>query len=174
MPGIIGIVGHTPAWVFAVLAVLAVLGLQSLRPRTVPIRRLLIVPAVFIVWGIISLATRAPASPALIVDWLATAAVGMALAWPMSRVNALRIDAARGLVAMPGSVVPLARNLTIFLVKYCLGVAAVLAPAWHGQLAYWDIAASGLSAGYFMGFPLRFAIKYRSVTQPQAAGVSAK
>ena len=98
----------------------------------------------------------------------------MALAWPMSRVTALRIDAARGLVAMPGSVVPLVRNLAIFLVKYCLGVAAVLAPAWHGQLAYWDIAVSGLSAGYFMGFLLRFAIKYRSVTQPQAAGVLAK
>jgi hypothetical protein len=48
MEQILRIVEHTPLWVFALFAVLVAFGLQALRPRTLPIWRLLVIPAVFV------------------------------------------------------------------------------------------------------------------------------
>jgi hypothetical protein len=70
------ILQNTPWWVFALFALLVWLGLQALRPRTLPIWRLLITPAVFIGWGI----TSQVASPLLLVDWSVTALIGAAIA----------------------------------------------------------------------------------------------
>ena len=49
---------HTPVWVFALLAFLVWQGIKATRPRTVTIWRSLIVPAVFIVWGLSRLFSR--------------------------------------------------------------------------------------------------------------------
>jgi hypothetical protein len=58
MPNIAAIVEHTPLWVFALLALLVFFGVQALRPRKPRMLRLLIVPAVFITWGVTSLLAR--------------------------------------------------------------------------------------------------------------------
>src|SRR5579863_140752 len=105
---------HTPWWVFAVFASLLALGLQALRPRVVALWRLLLTPAIFIAWGLVSLALRlAPASPItgalLVLDWLAAAAAGGALAWTTTRPAAMRVEATG--IAVPGSAVPLVRNM---------------------------------------------------------------
>lgn len=57
MPNILNMLQNTPWWAFVLLALLIVLGIQALRPRTIAVWRLLIVPAAFIVWGLISLVT---------------------------------------------------------------------------------------------------------------------
>jgi hypothetical protein len=167
MDQVLRIVQHTPPWVFAVLAVLVVLGAQALRPRTLPIWRLLVVPAVFIIWGVVSVATRSAASPVLAVDWLSTGAAGFAIASLTTRLQGVRIDRAGGRVELPGSAVPLMRNLAIFATKYGLTAAMAVAPALQATLAPWDIGVSGLSAGYFMGWLFRFAIEYRKERQAE-------
>ncbi len=141
---------NTSWWVFALFALLMWLGLQALRPRTLPIWRLLMTPAVFIGWGITSLA----ASPLLLVDWSVTALIGAAIAWATS--GHFKID--RGRVSLPGNAFPLVRNLLIFSAKYGLAVTAAIS---HSNLAVWDIAVSGASAGYFVGWLLRLASAYR-------------
>ena len=47
----IRILANTPVWAFALLAYLIWQGWQSLRPRTRPIWRMLIVPLVFLLMG---------------------------------------------------------------------------------------------------------------------------
>ena len=159
---------HTPWWVFAVFAVLLVLGIQALRPRVIPAWRLLATPAIFIGWGLVSLALRLTASsPALAPDWLLAAALGAGLAWITTRPDAVRI-VAEG-IAVPGSPLPLARNLLIFSAKYALTVAAVLAPARQGEIALWDIAVSGISAGYFLGWLVSLALVYLRSRQADPA-----
>jgi hypothetical protein len=156
----INIVAHTPWWVFAVLALLLGLGVQALRPRVVPLWRLLVTPGIFISWGLISLVLRlASASPLVLLDWLVAAAGGGMLAWISIRPGQMRIDAAG--IAVPGSALPLVRNMLIFSAKYTLTVAAVLAPAQQAHLALWDIAVSGMSAGYFLGWLAHVALVYR-------------
>jgi hypothetical protein len=160
---------HTPWWAFAVFALLLVLGVQALRPRVIAPWRLLVTPAVFIGWGLVSLMLRLmPSSPLLPFDWLIAAFVGVGLAWITTRSDAMRVEAAG--IAVPGSPLPLARNMLIFSAKYALTVAAVLAPARQSELALWDIAVSGVSAGYFLGWLARIALVYRSAPRSGPSG----
>jgi hypothetical protein len=160
-----GILQGTPWWVYPLLALLVVLGLQATKPRDVPLARVLVAPAVFIAWGIVSLVARPSFSSGLVLGWLITASFGAALALLTIRGDAVRLDHARHLVHLPGSWLPLARNLLIFAAKYGLAVAAVLAPAARDQLALWDIAVSGASAGYFLAWLARLAVAYRAIPQ---------
>ena len=169
MPSIVGILQHTPWWVFALLALLAALGIRSLRTRTTAVWRLLIVPAIFIGWGILSIAEKAAVSPALSIDWLAAGVIGVAIGWAATRLDGVQVDRAAGRVGMPGSAVPLLRNLAIFLAKYCLAVAMAIAPARQPALAHWDVAVSGIGAGYFVGWLIRFARKYRAAPPHELA-----
>lgn len=161
MPSIVVILQNTPRWVFALFAVLVVLGVQALRARTLPIWRLLITPVIFIGWGVASLALQSWSSPILLADWLIVAAIAAGIAWTVSRLDNVRIDHARHLVSLDGSAFPIIRNLLIFSAKYGLGVAIAVAPAFRSELAIADIAVSGASAGYFLGWTIRFASIYR-------------
>ena len=151
------ILTHTPTWVWVVLALLVWLGIQGLKPRTVALPRVFLTPAVFITWGIVALAARS--SPTVLLDWGLTAACGVGLALATVRLEGLR--AAGGTVHLPGSWLPLVRNLAIFGAKYVLTVAMTMHPERRGALVFWDVGISGLSAGYFLGWLVRFLLAYR-------------
>jgi hypothetical protein len=76
---------HTPIWVFPLFGYLVWLGIKAMQPRTVTIWRSLIVPAVFIVWGLSRLFARQDYAWPL-VAWLGAAAglvvVGLLTAKP--------------------------------------------------------------------------------------------
>jgi hypothetical protein len=167
MPGPLSLLTHTPLWVWALLALLVAAGVLSLRPRTVSPVRLLITPSVFILWGIYALLARPGFAPLLFADWLGTALIGGGLAAWLTRFDGYQA-AADGRISVPGSAMPLLRSLAIFAAKYGLTAAAIIAPAQKAALAPWDIAVSGLSAGYFLGWALRFARFYRTHRAPAA------
>lgn len=168
MPNPVQVLQNTPLWAFAVLAMLIVLGVQALRPRTVPVRRMFAVPTVFIIWGVITLATRSFSSPLLLLDWLIACGAGLAIVWRTAQPDRVIIDRVRGLVTVPGSAFPLVRNLFIFAAKYVLAVAVVVAPGLRSVLVPSDVIVSGLAAGYFIGWLLRFGLKFRSIGELEA------
>jgi hypothetical protein len=169
MSSILNVLQHTPWWVFALFALLTWLGVQALRPRDVPVWRLLITPAIFILWGVASLVMQSTSAPILVADWSAAAVVGAALAWTTSRLERIKIDRVQQRVSLPGSASTLIRNLLIFSAKYGLGAAAAMMPVWRSDLALWDIAVSGASAGYFLGWLARLALAYRQASGPNLA-----
>src|SRR5262245_64706099 len=63
---VIAILSGTPWWVFALLALLVGLGVQQLKPRIVRLPRIVVVPGVFLAWGLIALSTRAAAAPGIV------------------------------------------------------------------------------------------------------------
>jgi hypothetical protein len=154
----LAIVQHTPIWVFAILAVLVATGVQALRPRVVPIWRLLIVPGVFIVWGVIGIAQRAHVAPAFPLEWAGAVAIGMAIGWSATRLTGMTYDPARQVVGLPGSPFPLVRSASIFIARYGLAVAAAFAAARseYATIVRIDVAVSGLATGYFLGWLVRF------------------
>ena len=158
------IVQHTPWWVFLVLAVLVVTGLQALRPRVVPLWRVLIVPAVFIVWGVTGIAQRAAAAPVLAIDWIVAVAVGFAVGWATTKLDGVLFGAGGSSVQVPGSPVPLVRNAVIFILRYGLAVSVAFAAtdAARAQFVFWDVLASGATTGYFLGWLAQF-MRARSV-----------
>lgn len=161
MPTLLLILTHTPWWVFLLFALLAWLGVQSLRPRTVPLRRVFITPAIFIAWGLVGLVPAARTAPAIMPVWGLAAAAGGALAFFSLRLEGLRADRGRSVVHLPGSAVPLIRNLLIFAAKYGLAVAMARLPEMRGQLVAWDMGVSGIAFGYFLGWTARFLLSWR-------------
>jgi len=67
------ILTNTPLWVFALLAYLIWQGSQSLRPRTQPIWRMLIVPLVFFLMGLSRLVTARDSGLEPLLAWLVAA-----------------------------------------------------------------------------------------------------
>lgn len=142
------ILTHTPLWVFPLFAYLVWLGIKAMRPRTVTIGRSLIVPAVFIVWGLSRLlSSRDFAGP--LAAWLGAAAalliVGLLTAKPLD------LDHTTGEIKRPGSVVPLIRNITVFALQYTVQVLAAVDPHDATSVALVGRAISGGTTGYFLG-----------------------
>ena len=154
------ILRHTPTWVFAVFAFLAWSGLKRLQGRVRDVRCCAIAPLIFIAWGILGLAHRSDTIPHAFAWWLVAAALGAAIGLAFEQ--PMQVDRERLLVRQPGSPWPLARNLLIFGAHYALNVAAALHPHWQERCMQWDLLVSGLSAGYFVGWSLRFVLTYRT------------
>lgn len=158
MPNLLQIVQHTPLWVFALLAALIWTGLQSLQDRTLPLWRLVLVPAIFIIWGSAVLASNADAR---VISWWGTAGLLSAIiGWATARTDGMRTEMKTGFILVPGSVLPIVRNLAIFTAKYVV-TAAIMASAFDlTSLTEANAVISGVSAGFFIGWLLRFALWY--------------
>jgi len=154
------LVTQTPIWVFALFAVLIVLGVQALKDRLLPLWRVLMVPAVFIAWGLAALLLQPVVSWVLVADWLATAALGCAIGFLTTQDDQFEV-VSPGTIAVKGSVLPLVRNLVIFSAKYVLTATMLVQPTLRGTLVPWDIAVSGLAAGYFIGTLIHLMRAYR-------------
>ncbi|RDZ26605.1 DUF6622 family protein [Lysobacter silvisoli] len=150
----IQILQGTPAWVFALFAVLAWLGARRLKPQTLPLARVWLVPAIFVIWGLAGLFGHRAAPWDTLAFWPLGAVLGAALG--ASLAVPLQVDRQHGLVRQPGSVVPLLRNLGFFGAHYVLQVAMAVRPDWRDRLLGWDLAVSGFSLGYFAAWSARF------------------
>jgi hypothetical protein len=144
------ILHNTPSWVFALLGFLIWRGVQALRAKTQPFWRLLIVPLIFLVMGLSRLAMARDGIEPLLA-WLAAALVLFAVA--LSRHPRLVVvDRTSGLVTLPGSAIPLVRNVTVFLLQYGVAVASAMKLQPELAVAILGHAVSGASAGYFSGW----------------------
>ncbi|MEZ5522211.1 MAG: DUF6622 family protein [Dokdonella sp.] len=147
---VIAILHGTPVWAYVLFAWLVWAGLLRLRERSVPIARIVIVPIIFIAWGLAGLAQRGADGVA---PWMLAALAGVAVA---AAVRArLQIDVRQRRVSQAASLTPLLRNVSIFLAHYALHVATVFEPARASSLMRVDAAVSGLCAGYFIGSLIR-------------------
>jgi hypothetical protein len=145
------IVAHTPTWVFLVLAYLVWQGVESLRPRTVPLWRVLVAPGLFIVSGLSRILGDTAAGLGGLMPWVIAFIVFMPLAF-VTGPRLLAVNRRRGEVTRPGGSLTLLRNMVVFFLQF---TAAVLSKAGGpgGQLA--ALAApviSGATAGYFIGW----------------------
>lgn len=157
----IGILTHTPIWVFPLLGFLVWQGWQSLRPRTQPLWRMLIVPLVFFLMGLSRLALARNSGQELLLAWFVAALLFAALALVRGP-RLLAVDRKNGLVTRPGSPIPLIRNLTVFLLQYAIAVAAALHLDSHIAVAAIGRAISGATAGYFAGRTVSLLRSYRN------------
>lgn len=132
---VLGILHHTPPWVWVLLAALLVLGLSQLRTRSVSRTRLLVLPAVLVGLGLFATATSfQPAGPAL-AAWVLALAGGVMLGRQLPRPTGARWDASGRSLLLPGSALPLLVIMAIFALRYTAGVALALHPAWRSAAA---------------------------------------
>ncbi len=158
---IVQILLNTPAWAYAIFALLLWLGVCQLHARWVSIHRVWLTPMVFIVWGFVGLVLHNTGSAASFSPWLMAAGFGVVLG--LLRRNTLVIDSELGRVMRPASAIPLLRNLIVFAAHYGLNIAAAFHPDQHSIMQI-DMGVSGLFAGYFGGWLIRFMQHYFAVS----------
>jgi hypothetical protein len=143
------ILTHTPLWVFPLFAYLVWQGIKAMRPRTTPIWRALIVPSVFIIWGVSRIGLGHQYNVLPLALWIMAAVALMPVGVLTPR--PFELDHATGQITRPGSVYPLVRNVTIFALQYTVAVIAAVDPDGRTVAAIVGRAVSGATAGYFIG-----------------------
>jgi hypothetical protein len=144
---------HTPIWVWLLLAFLVSRGVAALKPRDVTPTRMLILPLVFLVWGLTGLIDSRGLGvdfALFVVAFAAGGAGGVALAalGPHPRLNS-----ETGGMAMPGSAIPLTLILVSFAFKYVGTVALAIDSdvSQRAVLVSAMTAVGGIFAGLFWG-----------------------
>ena len=150
---------HTPPWVWVLLGYLVWQGIKAMQPRTVPIWRALIVPVVFIVWGIsrIGLGHQDSAWPLL--AWIAAALALLPLGVLTPR--PFDVDHKTGEIIRPGSAFALIRNLVVFTLQYTVSVISAIDADDRAVAFIVGRAISGATAGYFFGSMIALLLAYR-------------
>lgn len=165
------VIRKTPLWVGGLLAVLMALGLSQTRERRISRLRMAIMPLAMTglsLWGTVSAFGTSPLFGYVMLVWLAGALLmGSLIAMTSPRPGTV-YDAARRSFTVPGSWLPLALILGIFLTKYVVGVDLVMQPALarDGQYTLVTGALYGLFSGTFAG---RTARLWRLARRPAAA-----
>jgi hypothetical protein len=166
------VLAHTPPWVFVLFSYLVVIGFTRLRPTVRQLGRIWITPMIFVAWGVAGLFKRHMELGFVLPHWLMGAVIGGAIGL-LGRRMTLMVDRPRQLVLLRGSIMPLVRIVLIFGAHYLLQVGAALQPENRAVFLIWDIYVSGASAGYFVGWSVRFLQSYRTAPQADLAPVVA-
>jgi len=170
---VVQMLAHTPPYVFVLLAYLVWQGVRSLRTRQQSIWRMLIVPGLFVVTGLLLLVVRPSGNILPMAAWL----VGLVAFVPLGLLTGprlLAVDRASGRVTRAGSSVSLVRNLLIFAAQYGIAVALFRHPEAQASLAVAGHAVSGTSVGYFAGWTIAFRRLYRAAPNATGSTLEAK
>jgi len=143
------IIIHTPVWVWALLALLLWLGIKQSRPGQPSLLRITVVPLVLTSLSLSGTVSAFGSAPAVMLTWLAAAAVLAMVVLLSPLPDVTRFDAHTRTFQVPGSWVPLALMVGIFASKYVVGVALNL----HPELSHETTFTLGFSAlnGAFSG-----------------------
>jgi hypothetical protein len=148
---ILEILRRTPVWVYVLFAALLYLGFFQSRTRSIPLGRLLLLPAVMVAFSFYGLfASFGDSAPAL-APWFVTA-IATTLALVVGRYPKGATQGEGGYV-VPGSWLPLAVILAIFLSRYAITVMLAMEPSLKDSVSLAAITGFlyGLSSGYFVG-----------------------
>ncbi|WEF35548.1 hypothetical protein PX653_12600 [Pseudoduganella chitinolytica] len=151
------IIGHTPLYVWAILAFLVNRGIAASRERTMTLRAAAIVPVVMAGLALQEIGHRFGLAAVPLGAWLAGAATGVAMAWQLGAGAVTAVDRAAGTVTLRGSWAPLVLMLGVFCSRYALAVAGAMAPSLAHDMPF-AVAASlllGLLNGLLGGRVLR-------------------
>lgn len=151
-------IAQTPLWVWLLLGYLVWQGIKAMQPRTTTIWRALIVPTIFIIWGLSRIGFNQQPTIWPLVAWAIAALALLPVGILTPRL--FKVDHATGLISRPGSVFPLIRNVTVFALQYAVAVSAATHAYDHPVGAIIGRAISGSTSGYFIGSAIAILRKY--------------
>ncbi|TAJ81929.1 DUF6622 family protein [Reyranella sp.] len=143
---------HTPPWVWPLLLALLWLGWQGLRPRTVPVWRVALLPLI----GLIVSLTGLVASQKPMVAfgcWMAVLLLALLPGYGLGRRRPAR-RLPDGRIELAGGWFSLVFGLSVFFVRYALGASAGIWPVLRGDPLWVALSAGvgGAIAGVGLGW----------------------
>lgn len=162
MKNIYFMLSGTPWWVYALFAFLIYTGIKARIPSTMPVKKLFIFPAIFIIWSICSLFSKVVDSHIQkILIWVALGVVGYFIGLRIIKSANVQVDRINSRITIPGSGwMMLVVLMGIFFVKYYFGYSYSTNPAAKIYLLPIDLGFSGLVTGVFWGRAYGYFKKY--------------
>lgn len=143
--------GHTPIWVWLVLVVLIIRGVTLMRDSKVSLGKSLIMPTIFIIWGIDKIVTKFDFPIQLSLIYVIFMILGATVSLALYRNKVYYTE--NGYLMQRGSTIPIIIMLTNFIVKYCLNALLATQPMLYGNFLFNLIYGliSGFTVGLFFG-----------------------
>jgi hypothetical protein len=151
---------RTPTWVWGLFATLLALGLSQVRSRKVRLPRMILIPLVMTslsFWSTVSAFGSSTLFSQVVLCWITGATLMLSLVASRPPQTGTRYDVATHHLHLPGSWVPLALIMGIFLTKFVVGIDLAMQPALARDFTY-ALTVSGLHgifSGVFAGRALR-------------------
>ncbi|MGH8686597.1 MAG: DUF6622 family protein [Burkholderiales bacterium] len=144
-------IAGTPMWVWGLLAALVVLGLIQLRTRAVHEVRLVLLPLAMAAYSFYGLTLLFGFTVAGVVAWAAGLAMSVGVGIGLGRLAGARYLQDTRRFVVPGSWIPLAVMLALFLSRYVVAVSLAMHPDLRqvAEFAFAASLASGLLGGFF-------------------------
>lgn len=167
---ILTILRHVPLWVFAALAALVVYGVSQAFDRRVSLQRSLVLPIVMVGLSLYGVLGAFGQQHFVLLAWADGLVAAVVLLFPRLRFSGVQYDVDTRSFSVPGSWVPLALMMSIFTLKFGVGVALGFNPALRDNA----VLALGASAlyGAFSGIFLTRAAVLWMLAQRTAKAVS--
>ncbi len=149
---LIDIIKHTPVWVWGLLAALLVLGASQTRDREMGLARVTLLPLAMIGLALFGVASVFGAHLAPLFAWAVGMVVALALGGRLVAPRGARRLPMTNRLHVPGSWLPMALIVLIFVVKYYVGVSVALNPALTVATDFSGLAslAYGVFSGLFL------------------------
>jgi hypothetical protein len=146
------IVTGAPWWVYVLFIYLMSVGIKSTNPRTVSIKKVVLLPMFFLAWSVYGLYQKLLLGlPSLVALWFVFLAIGTYLgvkevhSWQISK------NHHKGEITIPGNYSTLVLIFLIFILKFFWGYFY----ATRTEISYWiyfaDTLTSALVTGFFVG-----------------------
>jgi hypothetical protein len=166
---IISILQHTPNWVWGLLAALIVIGVKQTEPRLRSVRSATILPLAMAALSFYGVASVFVHQQVPLAAWAAGAVSALCAFDALGVWRGIEWSSADRSLFVPGSWVPLILLLTLFVLKFGVGVAVSLAPSlvYHADFAGLVGLAYGAFSGAFLarGLAMWRILRQRQVSQ---------
>lgn len=151
-----------PLWAYLLLIIVVVLlGVTASRPKTMPVKRLIIFPSLVALWNLIWLGERVHEEFSLFPVWMMGLIVGVVIGWLTVRKMVIHVDHYRRTISLPGTWTPLLLILIVFFVHYFFNYSYETYPKDAPHLFSSDAFLSGALTGIFIGRSAELYQKYR-------------
>jgi hypothetical protein len=162
------IIEKTPAYAWILLVYLLAFGIRARKPQVVPFTAILIMPIVFSIWSGYSLFSRYGYQWITVTGFVFSLTMGSFVGSWMMRGFSLKFDKVKRLVQLPGSWLPLILSLSMFGLRYFLGVSYVL----KFETPYLLIAEFGTNfiSGCFLGRIAHYFRQYLATPHERLSG----
>ena len=157
-----GILSQTPLWVYVLLIFLLILGISSLRSKTVSFHRLVLLPVIFALWNLSWLFSHLEGKYYFFLLWGIGIVFGAVIGWQSVRSWKIHADHRKKQITIPGSYSTLVLILLIFGVRYYFNYNEAVNPNITEDTLLLNAGISGLFTGVFIGRALELYRKYKS------------
>jgi hypothetical protein len=146
-------IADTPWWFFLFVIGFISLAWVATKPKIIPIKNLLLMPAIYIPFSLLSIALTIPINRIVVLLWLTGTLTGIVIGWLHFRILNIKAVKNKSSLYVPGTWSLFGLILLITATKYYYGYSLMIDPKIFIQAEYvnYFITLYGLFAGIFIG-----------------------